>query len=346
MYTYKRLEEITKNQKPYRGSTNRFPTGNRLHSTKNFYVEELDGEKVFRITYGNYTTRNKVTKEEFDALPESCRHEGRDYKTNDPEYWHYITKPYELGIMRPDETFEFTATGLHQGTNMYLTNEFMGDYVSCSSRHGGVILKNGWRNPSIMFPIFRGLRIHTDTLMPHESQDIKLYKKNIDRKLAKPLIKEYGDMIKTSGVMFSAMEFDLFTQEAKEIIIGAVNGHTNTTNLDNQELPYMTKDNVDKLKKEANQCNRDGRYFDCAVINAFLMDAGRLQYILRWSNSYYRQDKTPLTIHQAMVRGLTKRLYKNEEPFTKTELTWGQPYSSSDWGFDLIVNGEEVRIYG
>lgn len=344
MYTYKKLEQITKTVKPYRGSTNRYPTGNRLHSTKNFYVEELDGEKVFKVTYGSSTDRELVSKETYDALPDVRRHEGRDYETDEPLYWHYIVTPYELGIMRPDETFEFTAKYLHQGTNMYLTNEFMREgMVVCSSRHGGVIYKDGWRDPNFMFPIFKGLRIRTDTLLPHESQNIKLYKNNIDRKLAKPLIEEYGDMMKTSGVMFSAMEIDLFLSEAKEIITTAVNGE-NTTSAD--DLPYLTPSTCDKLKAEANKCNRDGRYFDCAVINAYLMDANRLQYTLRWGQSSYHGSKTPLNIHQAMIRGLTKQLYKNEEPFTKNEIVWGQPYPSSDWGFDLTLNGEEKTIYG
>lgn len=342
MYTYKRLDEISKTTKPYRGSTNRYPTGNRLHSNKNFYVDELDGEKVFRVTYGITHDRVFVTKEQYDDMENKGMsvHQTKNWETNAPEYWYYVPKPYELGIMRPDETFEFTASGLHQGTNMYLTNEFMGGgTVMCSSRHGGVIHKNHWRNPSVMFPIFKGLRIHTDTFMPHESQNITFTKNNIDRKLAKPMLAEYGDMIKTSGVMFSAMELDLFLNESKEIIIGAVGSEESS-------LPYMTPTNVDKLRAEAIKSNKEGRYFDCAVINAFLMDANRLQYMLRWGNSYYRQDKTPLNIHQAMIRGLTKRLYKNEEPFTKTELEWGKPYTTSEWGFDLTVNGKEVNIYG
>jgi hypothetical protein len=192
-----------------------------------------------------------------------------------------------------------------------------------------------------MFPIFHGLRIRTDTLLPHESQNIKLFKKNIDRKLAKPLIDEYGDMMKTSGVMFSAMEMELFLSESKEIIRDAVNA-----GIDNQELPYMTTDNQAKLVAEANKSNKEKRYFDCAVINSYLMDANRLQYILRWGNSNYNGGRTPLSIHQAMIRGLTKRLYKNEEPFTRNEIVWGNPYPSSDWGFDLTVNGEEKTIYG
>ena len=344
MYTYKRLEEITKEQKPYRGSTNRYPTGNRLHTAKNFFVEELDGEKVFKVTYGYSTSRDMITKEEFDALPQRSRHEGRNYMTNEVEYWHYTTKQYELGIMRPDETFEFTALYLHQGTNMYLTNEFMPHgMVVCSSRHGGVIYKDQWRNPNFMFPIFHGLRIRTDTLLPHESQNIKLYKKNIDRKLAKPLIDEYGDMMKTSGVMFSAMEMDLFMSEAKEIITTAVNGE-NTTSVD--DLPYLGKASTEKLVAEANKANREKRYFDCAVINAYLMDANRMQYILRWGNNNYNGGRTPLSIHQAMIRGLTKRLYKNEEPFTRNKIVWGNPFPSSDWGFELTVNGEEKTIYG
>jgi hypothetical protein len=108
----------------------------------------------------------------------------------------------------------------------------------------------------------------------------------------------------------------------------------------------LGKASTEKLVAEANKANREKRYFDCAVINAYLMDANRMQYILRWGNSNYNGGRTPLSIHQAMIRGLTKRLYKNEEPFTRNEIVWGNPYPSSDWGFELTLNGEEKTIYG
>ena len=47
--SWNRLTDITKAQKPYRGTTNRYPVGSRTQNTKNFYVDEIDGEKVYRI---------------------------------------------------------------------------------------------------------------------------------------------------------------------------------------------------------------------------------------------------------------------------------------------------------
>ena len=41
--SWDRLTDITKSEKPYRGSSNRYPVGNRRHNLKCFYVEELDG---------------------------------------------------------------------------------------------------------------------------------------------------------------------------------------------------------------------------------------------------------------------------------------------------------------
>mgnify|MGYP003336381426 FL=1 len=41
--TWARLTDITKTVKPYRGTTNRYPIGDRRHNHKDFVVEERDG---------------------------------------------------------------------------------------------------------------------------------------------------------------------------------------------------------------------------------------------------------------------------------------------------------------
>ena len=66
--SYARFEQITKTTLPYRGTTNRYPVGNRRHNLKNFYVREENGVKVFDVTYGTRHKSHQCTKEQFDAM--------------------------------------------------------------------------------------------------------------------------------------------------------------------------------------------------------------------------------------------------------------------------------------
>ena len=70
---WNRLTEITKNVKPYRNSTNRYPVADRRHNTKCFYVKEIDGEIVYEITYGYKYLEHFHTKEEYLEDKKKCK---------------------------------------------------------------------------------------------------------------------------------------------------------------------------------------------------------------------------------------------------------------------------------
>lgn len=338
MISYDKLDTITKTSKPYRGSTNRYPTNKRTHNLKNFYVEELDGERVFKVTYGVTSRRIIIDEHEYLSIIKSNPHGA--YSHNE-EFYRYEPIPYEIGIVRPDNTFEFTAQNLHQGLNMYLSNEFFGAGLVCASvRHGGVVYNSRWRNPQKMFPLFKGLRLNLDTLTPHESHNLTLHKLNIDRKLSKALMADYGTMLKVSETMFKAMDLDTLITQTNEVVHEATN-----TKMD--ETVWAHGKNTELLQQAANQANKEGRYFDCAAIHAYLMDANRLQAVIKWNNNWYRNNMSTESIHMALKTNLAKQVYKAEEPFKKTEITYGLPYASSEWGFELLDNGKlvETRYY-
>jgi len=108
---YKRLDGIANSISPYRGSLNRFPIGDRRHNTKYFLVEEEDKERVFNIVHGQRWTHVSLTKEEYEEHEKQGSPRLNKYQDGDGSwtYYKYEVSPNILGIVRPDNTFEFTV---------------------------------------------------------------------------------------------------------------------------------------------------------------------------------------------------------------------------------------------
>jgi hypothetical protein len=44
-------------------------------------------------------------------------------------------------------------------------------------------------------------------------------------------------------------------------------------------------------------------------------------------------------------RVISKKIYLDKKPFKVTELVYGEPMPSSEWGYSVSLNGEEVKRY-
>jgi len=207
-----RLTNISKTVKPYRGTTNRFPIDKRTHNTKCFYVEERNGEQVYVITYGFRHNEHYHTKEEYEANPSKI-HNRQWEEDETKKYVTYSPVPRELGIVRSDNTFEFTAPYYGQGDNQIMSMWSRG-YFSRSSRHGGMVY--GERG-SLFHPIFKGMRINCNTMMPAEGSEYKVVGKRVSRKDAKEFLSGYDDFYKVNEVMFKAMEYKNFMDTVADV---------------------------------------------------------------------------------------------------------------------------------
>jgi hypothetical protein len=137
---YTRLNSISNSVSPYRGSVNRFPIGSRRHNTKYFLVREEDGQRVFDIVHGQRWKHITLTKTEHDNLAKQGSPKLRSYQHGDGtwEYYTYEVSPNILGVVRPDNTFEFTSTSYGQGDRGILSTYGHGE-LSTNSRMGGMI---------------------------------------------------------------------------------------------------------------------------------------------------------------------------------------------------------------
>lgn len=328
--TWERLTNITKTAKPYRGTTNRYPIGDRRHNTKDFIVEERNGEQVYVIRYGFSWREHEHTKEEFLANP-STIHERNSNGVS--KYFSYKSIPRELGIVRSDNTFEFTKRGYGQGDNMILSSWSRG-YFMRSSRHGGMI----YRDNDVFHPIFAGMRVNCDTMLPHESCQYKVVGKRVSRKDAKDFLKRYADFYQVNEVMLKTMEYKGYMETANDVIISLDIG-TDSWGLDTNDRK--------KLMNYAESCINSAP-LDAGVAFCLAHDVLNLYNRVRAFNgngySYYNQEVELEVIFSNLKRKLNKELYKaNPSVMKLTEYVPNEPYPPSEWGVDVYVDGKEVE---
>lgn len=328
--TWERLTNITKTAKPYRGTTNRYPIGDRRHNTKDFISEERNGEQVYVIRYGFTWKEHLHTKEEYDASP-STIHE-RNF-SGEKKYFSYTRIPSELGIVRSDNTFEFTHMGYGQGDNMIMSSWSRG-YFFRSSRHGGMI----YRDNDVFHPIFKGLRIDCDTMLPHENSKYQVVGKRVSRKDAKEFLTRYTDFYQVNEVMLKTMEWKGFMETAIEVM--AENG----IGTDHWGLALNEKNKLIDFADE----NLNNAPLDAGIAFSLAYDVQNLYSRVRAfngnGNSYYNREVELDVIFANLKRKLNKELYKRNPSVMKlTEYVPNEAYPPSEWGVDIFVNGVEVE---
>jgi hypothetical protein len=323
-FDYKRLEQITKEVKPFRGTTNRFPLGRRRHNLKNFYVREEDGVKVFDVTCGTRWESFKITKEEFDAARAAKKNNVHEYTHTDGsvERIRYEHPIHILGTSRPDGFFEFNAEGNYpygQGEKKFLS-DFSAGWFSNDSRRGGMIwTRGGYAGVNRKMPIYKGLKLSTDDRMTPEFEYVVIGKK-VDRKLGKEVLAGYEHFYKVSETMCKAMDREAFLRTAKEVI----------------------DENKDKYF-EAAKALRDEAPLDAMILYAVAMDVGRIQHQIahpQWGHT------EPIEVFENLKRNMNNRIYKEHpEVFKLVRYGMDEIYPPSVWGYEVEVNGKIVQQY-
>jgi len=328
---WSRLTEITRTQKPYRGTTNRFPIGDRRHNTKDFVSEERNGEQVYVVRYGYTHKRNEHTKEEWQA------NQGTIYEREDLEgntvYESYSSVPNEFGIVRSDNTFEFTAKYYGQGDNMIMSNWARGWFMR-SSRHGGMVYRGG----HVFHPIFKGMRLNCETMMPHESSVYKVVGKRVSRKDAKDFLSRYTDFYKINEVMLKAMDWKGYMEAMSDVLksLGITTENWNLHSAEQEKLIRFAEENLNTAPLDA------GIAYALAYEVQNLFSRHRAFYDP--NNSSYRREVELDVVFSNLKRKLNKELYKSNPSVMKlTEYVPNEAYPPSEWGVDVFVNGKEVE---
>ena len=174
--SYESLANQVKNSKPYRGSGNAYPLGYREYSARHFRALD-DGS--FSIWY--------MHRESSDAV----------IRGDEINAWYKDKKP--LGIVRPDNSFEFTAeNGLHQGENTLLS-ELLGVYIHQVKSKGGAVMSTG----NGEYPIFTGLRFDLTTKKPLTRFEV--VQPTLNRKRSNEHMKKYKEFLDVYPMFIKAM---------------------------------------------------------------------------------------------------------------------------------------------
>jgi hypothetical protein len=176
---YKNLEYISRS-KPFRGSDNAWPLGDRRYSARHFRKEE-DGS--FSIWYLNRGVSDELSKgkipDERNQYLERCASQ-------------------KLGIVRQDNTFEFINSS-GQGENMMLCEGLRGG-LGYNVNKGGLVFYRGQH----IHPVFRGLRIDCDS--GESRTDYKLFQSVVKRKEAHQYMKQFNEFKTIAPVMLDSMD--------------------------------------------------------------------------------------------------------------------------------------------
>lgn len=333
---YKILFEQTRKELPYRGTHNRFPVGSRKQSNKYFLAEERNGESIARVIYGERRQYNAISEEEHNHLRGKINvNVVTRGNPQEPTFYRIDTVPNELGIVREDNTFEFTAHHLNQGENNILSKWSYG-YFNTSARHGGVVHSG----VKVFHPIWHGARFSMD----NDGKSYKPYQVfglAVKRKEAKDHFKSYEKFFTIARTMSLAMEWNNFRHTATEV----VNEHITGFDWKNMHSWFDPKRQEDFIS--AAKGLQDTAPLDAYILYLCGYNYNVLNKINTGKNYYgWEKDSTMANLYLGFHRRVTQEIYKSTpELFKDVEYEAGKPYPANNWGIKVIVDGQQVKQY-
>ena len=303
--SYEFLVNRVKSSKPYRNSGNAYPLGFREYSARHFRALD-DGS--FSIWYLHREMGDKLDKGEVT------------------EGWYTNKKP--LGIVRPDNSFEFTeVNGLHQGENTLLS-ELLGVYIHQVKAKGGAVMTVG-RNEA-EYPIFTGLRFDIETKKP--LTEFAVVQPTLNRKRSNEHMKKYKEFLDVYPMFIKAMNDKAAIEVIKDL-------HDQTDKFNGATFNAKTlKDTVDKK-----------HYVDAAFINYLLHN--------HWIRSNFRyqlgdggsgEPRMPREWQESVESVIARHFRKTilgeiDKAFDWVELPKGKLCASS-WDHKIVSpTGEEFK---
>ena len=350
---YKTLVNTMRTQAPYRGTENRFPLGNRKQSHKYFFYDK--DQDQFRIVYGRLFGNVTISKEEYDAEPDR-RTVGKypiyDNLTGKPipnEFRHlrHTQEPNVVGIVRPDNSFEFMSKSYYSQGDRTVLSKFCPyhGYFKVDVKRGGMLyIKGSYSNIEQMLPIFKGLRVDCDTVKPDPSHEYQLIGRRVNRKASKEIIKQYEDFFKVSEAMMSSIKMTDFMEIAAEV----VKQHTLNTNSNYWADAIKLAPAIDRAINMMNDSPLDAAALFCLALG----DKGIGNFRWMVTNNMFLQrhnlygEEGVINYYPSMKRAVCDELYKRHPDVLKlVEYEYGKPFPQSNWDYTVLRDGVATEQY-
>lgn len=175
--SWAKLLEMVKDVKPYRGTTNKYPLGNRKYSNRYLLFKGDHAE----VHYGSYRLSHLCNLWEDDTV-EFVREK------------HY-------------------GQGINQLISAFLYPLFTADVC----KQGGTVIYNLDKSNKDNHPIFQGLRIHTKTMELHPSVSYKRFYKVVDRVKSKEIRAKWENKLKAVYAFFMAGDPEEMYRESRKL---------------------------------------------------------------------------------------------------------------------------------
>jgi hypothetical protein len=334
---YEHLKRITETQKPYRGTTDKYPFADRNHNYKYFYPREVNGEIEYHVGYYHKWESETMTAEEFNAKKNSMA-KGERKKWREETIWkkdssgiertgNYIKdfkNPKIDLIIRSDNTVEIVTDSFHQGMRMIFSAwNYANGVFQSSVGHGGIIYRRKDNGTVIAIPIFKHIRFNMDTMAIHESSKYLATYKTVDRKKSKEAMNIYQDKLNGAYAFITCMDKESFNQDKEEVtneLIGIDNHY------------YWGKEKRDSAIGLA-----DKIFFEKPVEAIYT-------YMKAFNVGYYMSRQAePSDWIKRFKKKFAKHIHVNHDTFTKDYLTHLENFKSSPWNIDITINGKLVE---
>ena len=335
---YERLKRITETQKPYRGTTDKYPFSDRKHNYKYFVPVEVNGEIEYHVGYYHKWYTDDMTGDEFNARKESM--DKKELKQwNEKSEWDSNARTYQKTgtyernfknpkvdlIVRSDNTVEIVTDSFHQGMRMIFSAwNYANGVFQSSVGHGGIVYGRRDNGVDIRIPIFKHMRFNMDTMQVHPSAHYIATYRTVDRKLSKEAMSIYQDKLNGAFAFITCMDKESFREDMDNV--------TGELIPDNRTSYYWGSESQNKAEKLA-----DSIFFEKPVEAIYL-------YMKSFHVGYYLSSLAhPSDWVRVFKKKFAKYIHVKHETFSKEYLTHLENFKSSQWNIDVTVNGKMVE---
>jgi hypothetical protein len=335
---YEHLKRITETQKPYRGTTDKYPFADRNHHYKYFYPKEVNGEIEYHVGYYHKWESETMTAEEFNAKKGSM--DSKEFKKwREETIWNKDSSGVETTgnymkdfknpkvdlIIRSDNTVEIVTNVFHQGMRMIFSAwNYANGVFQSSVAHGGIVYGRRDSRGDTRIPIFKHIRFNMDTMAIHESSKYLATYNTVDRKKSKEAMNRYQDKLNGAYAFISCMDRESFNQDKEEVV---------------EELIPLFSSAYYWGKKQCAEASAiaDNIFFEKPVEAVYM-------YMKAFNVAYYTSSQAQPS---DWIRGFKKKFAKyiqvKHDTFTKEYLTHLESFKSSPWNIDIKINGKMLE---
>jgi len=333
--TYKGLQLVTYTQEPLRGTMN-FPMySDRRQPYSLFHIVETENDIEYHVCYGRDWDIKEITEQKYNLLKDV---KGRHVTKKDRDYEPYpfyerIKKSRVLAIVRSDNTIEFTLDSYWQGDRKKMSEWIKPTcYMFDGYRFSGNGLTAHANGQDVSMPIFKGLRLDAETLKPHESQNIQVFRRTIDRKKSKPLMERYKTKLDIAHAMLKCLDTDTMMVSARDL-------YDQYADKTDSNYTYL---NSDKAMKVGDDLLDSGAEFEASMMFAMAINInGFSDYAIKNGRHARYNICEPKNIVPRLKTNLAKKAYETHKPFYEEEVSFMNT-KGSQWGLRVVLNGVDV----